>query len=270
MGEVKSLDQIVKHGSQATEPTPAQQPAQKEPEASAPVVEAKESEPVAAKLAVEPDDDDDSPLDVGEDKRVPVAALQAERQKRKEATRLLAEERGKNQAFVSMQQRQPQAAAAPQPEVETPDEYYRNPAKYTQDMLQRALTPALISQKLEITEQFIRETKPDADEVLRGFSEMAQANPSYIQQMLNHPMPGKFAYETGKAYLQMKDVGSPEQLKEKLRKEVRAELEAEMRKQSVVNAAASVTPTNAGARGAGNTSGPVFSGKKSLMEILGR
>lgn len=83
----------------------------------------------------------------------------------------------------------------------------------------------LFETKVATSEMLMRERHQDYDDIVAEFSEQARANPALIQQMMQHPSPAKFAYETGRQLRLMTEIGTdPEAYKAKLREQILAEL----------------------------------------------
>ena len=172
--------------------------------------------------------------EVKEDKTVPLPALLAERDKRKELERKLAEFEAKNQQ--------------PQPE------FYENPEAFVQMVEQR--TQARIH---AILEEQAREANPDYDDVMQVVLEAAQTNPEIQRQVFAATNPAVAAYKLGKQLMEYREMQNPEQYKAKLEAEIRAKLEAEYAAKTNQKAklAQAVPPDLSQARNAGGQFQPV-------------
>jgi hypothetical protein len=168
------------------------------------------------------DEDDDD--DVSADERGKTAALVAERRKRgewkkkyEEEARRAAEYEQIVRALISVQrnphllgQNTPQQT--PEQAVEPPDPY-ADPeayAQYEQELLQRAFYDrdrAIFETRCVLSEQLMRSSHPDYDEVEAVFVEEAKRNPQLREHLIRHPNPAKLAYEWGKRIKTMREIG---------------------------------------------------------------
>jgi hypothetical protein len=220
---------------------------QPEPKA-APAAEAKESAPPAPEKVQATTTDDEK-----DDHPVPRKALLEERKKRQEYERQLAEYQGKLSVY---EQQLAQRAAQPQAEAQDPSaDFYADPMKFTENRIAAAVG----QQRLELSQELMRATKPDYDEMEAIFVEAARANPALAQQLRQSPNPARFAYDFAKNYSQVKDVGSLDAYAEKIRAEARAAFEAEVKAKEAASMAAGASKSVAGARGSGaSTEGGTF------------
>ncbi len=153
------------------------------------------------------------------EERVPMAAVIAERRKRQELERRIAEYE-RNQ-----QQTQPQS-------------FYEAPDEYVQQIETRA------TQRLHAAlEAQAREVYPDYDEVFNELSEYAEQNPACVPQILQSPNPALAAYRFGKQLRELKDMQDPAAYRQKVEAEVRSKLEAEyLAKEEAKRKAAEAVP----------------------------
>lgn len=154
------------------------------------------------------------------EERVPVAAVIAERKKRQELERRLAEYE-RNQ-----QQTQPQS-------------FYEAPDEFVSQVEQRA------TQRLHAAlEAQAREVYPDYDEVFSELTTYAEENPACVPQIMGSPNPALAAYKFGKQLRELKDMQDPAAYRQKVEAEVRAKLEAEYtaREEAKRKAAEAVPP----------------------------
>lgn len=262
----KSAEEPVAETPQAAEATPADQTGVTE--ATPPTAEAATAAqaPAAAAPAT------DAPPASGQEHGhlVPRAALEDERNKRKDwkakairleeqnaqLTRVLAE-RGGRQAPQPNQQMPQQAPQRPDV-LQDPEGYTR----YIETQLQA--TPIMI--RREMSEAMLLETKPDAAEVIQEFAEMARSNPALVQQMDRQMNPAKFAYDYVKRSRVMQEIGSdPEAWRAQQLEALKAQWLAEMQAQQPVVPAqaastpkppAQIPPSLANARNVGPRTGP--------------
>jgi hypothetical protein len=156
--------------------------------------------PPPAEPTGEPQDSAAPPADAKpptpEPDHVPRSALQDERRKRQEYERKLAEMEARIAQLQPRQQQQPE----PQPEAD----WYTNPQQAAAQM-QMALRHEVIKSRFEISEAVIAERYDDYVDMREVFSQAAQANPALREQLLQHPNPAKFAYDTGKQIQEWND-----------------------------------------------------------------
>ena len=194
MAEIDSdfLDELAVGGTDDPQETPEDVAEDAAPEEVAETVEQPESP--AAEVPTTPE--------VKEDKSVPLAALLAERDKRKELERKIAEIQEKNKQ-------------------ELPD-FYADPQAHVQMIEQRA--QARINAVLE---DQAREAHADYDDVMQVVLEAAAVNPAIKDQVFAANNPAMAAYKLGKQLIEHRDAQDPEKLRAKLVAEIRAELAAE-------------------------------------------
>lgn len=137
---------------------------------------------------------------------VPLAALKAEREKRQQLERELAELRKKPE--------EPQASF-----YDAPDEYVQKAMQTAEQRATQRMYAALEAQA--------RETYSDYDEVTEEVQAYAQTNPAVVNQILSAPNPAVAAYKFGKQLREFKQMQDPVAYRERIKAEIRAELEAE-------------------------------------------
>jgi hypothetical protein len=208
--------------------------------------------------AVEPDEVD---AEESEDPHpVPRKALIAERKKRQELERRLAQMEGQVSVY-QQSTNQAKNAQAPQEPSRPEDQFYRDPVAFVDQRLAQ--------QRLQISEELVRSQHPeDYQAAVDSFTEAVKASPHLLNQFRSHNNPAAFAYETGKAFADMKDVGSLDEYRAKVRAELEAEIEAKLRKEGALTAANNATTSAAGARGSGSTTTAEYSGPTSLRKIF--
>lgn len=196
----------------------SQEEAKKEDGASSEEAESSKEDKEADESTGEKDDSTpESDSSDKEEQLVPVSALTAERQKRQEAERKLAESSPK-----------PEKDEKPLPDVlEDP--------KAFQNHLQEQIAAANLQTRISVSQAVMREKHDDYDEKEARFLELVKDDPGLVAQMQSSDLPAKFVYETvtkrerfgqfdnfDKA---LNDAVSKE--KESLKKQIREELEKE-------------------------------------------
>lgn len=197
--------------------------------------------------------------------RVPVAALQDERQKRQQLEAQL------EQALGLLNQRQAQQPQQPPPDMfDDPDGFKAHFREQLKAELLQELGPTMQHQgvmtRAEVSEMLARQKYEDYDQTVESFKEAMQANPFLLTQLQQAPDPATFAYNAGKQFAEAKAYGgalpSRDQLKAELLEEVKAELGLANRP--------SVPSTLADSRSVASRSGPAWTGPTPLGDILSR
>ncbi len=144
---------------------------------------------------------------------VPIAALHDERRRRQDAEKELEKYKNPDQ----------------KKQEEVPDVFV-DPNAFAKH-LKDETRAEILKTKAEMSQEFMRELKPDYDEKAARFIEMARVNPDLAGQMYASPNPAKFAYETAVAAINQEsklklaeEIGDPVAYKEKLKAEILAEL----------------------------------------------
>ena len=256
----KSLDDLLM--SEPVEAAEAQPPAESEP--------IPETEPAAAPpeaLPVEPKPEEaasndtgessDAPpasaaepaSDPGENKTVPLAALEDERRKRQELeSRMAAFEEKQRQAERPDPEIDPEGAAA----FDTQESY-------------RWFVGALQEQ--------MRMQFHDYDEVEQVFNEEAAKNLGLAQQLYQSANPAVFAYKEGLRLKQVRDMGeNPQEFLAQMREQITAEVKESLRAETATNqaqtAVAGMTESLAEAPSIPNRNVQRFAGPTSMDKIL--
>lgn len=214
---------------------------------------------------------------------VPVAALQAERQKAKRYTEQVAEFQTKleqqnaqweqrfNQIFAQLQHK------PAQPEPEQAPDIWTDPDAYLQRGVQQAVSPVMgqlkAMQRGMAELQFKPEVVAEAEKAFNTAAQAGQLPKEFIQQINGSPNPWAAAVQWHQQQTAMAEIGSdPAAYKQKLRDELKAELMAELQQGQQPGAprAAPVMPGNfATGRNVGTRSGPAYAGPPNLDDILG-
>lgn len=214
---------------------------------------------------------------------VPVAALQAERQKAKRYTEQVAEFQTKleqqnaqweqrfNQIFAQLQ---PKPA---QPEEEQAPDIWTDPDAYLQRGVQQAVSPVMTQLKAmqrgmaEI--QFKPEVVAEAESAFNTAAAKGELPKEFIQQVNSSPNPWAAAVQWHQQQTAMAEIGSdPAAWKAQQREALKAEIMAELQQgqQPGAQRAAPVMPGNfATGRNVGSRTGPAYSGPPNLDDILG-
>lgn len=246
------LDQVLSGETTQEEPTGEQQveafEEQAEQQAEAPAAE----QPAQAA----------PPVAKAESKNVPLEALEAERQQRRDWKAKALRMEGELEAYRRQQ------AQAQQPEQEY------QPA----DPLE-AVQQQVLNERFNMSEMIARRDYQDLDEKLEVFSQAAQKNPALAAQLRTQPHPWDWMYKEAQKIQLMNDIGdNPASYREKLETELRAKLMAEMGQtqaaapaQAAPAAAPAQIPQSlASARSAGARTAPAWTGPSTLDSILAK
>jgi hypothetical protein len=182
------------------------------------------------------------------------AALVAERQKRQDYERQLAEARA------------PKAEAKP---PETPPDFWEDPEGALKRMSE-GFEEKLARERVRISETLLAGQHEDFAEVRDHFVKIAHANPALAAQMWAADNPAEFAYKTGKAALMIAKVGDPLKLEETLRAEIRAEFDktVEARVAAALKKRADIPPSLGSMPGGGGVKESAWSGPTPLSDVL--
>lgn len=143
-----------------------------------------------------------------EQQMIPLAAKQAEKERRLRAEAELAELRAAQNA-------------KPEPDA------YIEPDKAIKHEVQK-LRQEMQFERNTQSEMRAREKYDDFDQKMEIFTEMVAAQPQLIGEMSKNFDPGEYVYQTAKHYQSLKEIGDPDSYKETLREQLRTELMAEM------------------------------------------
>lgn len=177
---------------------------------------------------------------------VPLNELKSEREKRQEATRQREEWEKKAKDFeakYSELERRLQAAQQPQfqpqqqpqrqqPQRQRPDPWTdpEGAMAFDREMLAQQQHMQVFETRVALSEEMMS-SKPDFAEMKNLFVEAARSNPYLAQQMVQHPLPAKFAYEQGKRIAAEREVGTDleaynKRIEDRVRQQVLEELKA--------------------------------------------
>lgn len=172
---------------------------------------------------------------------VPLHELKSEREKRQEAAKradeaekraLDAEERAKayERKFLAAEQPRYQQPQQPQPQRQRPDPWSdpEGAMAYDRDHILAASHMQVFETRVAVSEELMS-SKSDFAQMKDIFVEAARQNPMLARQMVEHPLPAKFAYEQGKKILAQREVGDDlEAYNQRIREAERAKVIAEL------------------------------------------
>jgi hypothetical protein len=221
MSEPNDLSTLLDN-AQSTQPQPIETARQPEPptadtaQPSADTGDKQDAAPPAAS-----DEGDDGPP-------VPRKALTDERRKRQDLERQLAELTKQRTAPPVQQQAQPQhQAPPPQAEIpERPDPWIdpQGAMDWDRAMMQQQIQTQVFETRTVLSREMMMSAKPDFQEVEAVFIEAARRAPHLVQALTAHPMPAKYAYETGLKIKAWNEIGDdPAAYKQRVREELEAE-----------------------------------------------
>ncbi|MGB5275617.1 MAG: hypothetical protein WBP02_00385 [Gammaproteobacteria bacterium] len=151
---------------------------------------------------------------------VPLAAKQAEKERRQKAERELDQLR----AQVAQAQNQ-----------NKPD-FWDNP--------EQAIQSVEMKVKAQISEEIAKSQHEDYDSVMDHYEDMIKANPSLYVEAMKTGLPAQHAYNVAKKDLELKEIGDISSYREKLKQEILQEIEAQKK--------SNVPPDMTTVRNAGN------------------
>jgi uncharacterized coiled-coil protein SlyX len=243
---------------------------------SAPVetVETQQKEVAEATPASEPESRE---RETDAEQRVPVAALQKEREKAKRYTEQVAESQREISELKQTVQQLVNSLQAQQPTPQAP-EFWEQPEQAIDYRLNQVVTPiqqALVQQREEVsrmmaTEKFGESAINEAYETLASMRGSPDFSLTY-RQIMSSPHPYGALVDWHRKQQVLSEIGSdPAAYKEKLKAEVRAELQGSGGVQQH-QATPSVMPSNfATAPNRGARTGPSWSGPTPLADIFAR
>lgn len=212
------------------EPEILQEPAPVEPEP-------KGEEPATPPVAETPKEPDPQ--------MVPVAALQSERQKRQQLERELSSLRSQQE---------------PKKQEDIDADFFADPTAVVEHRVKMA--------EFKMSEQIARVAHPDYDEKLNAFASLAEENPLLKQQIMQHPHPAEFAYQTAVKHEKFQSMQDPTKFEADLTAKIEAKLRAEFEQKFK---GASLPPDLAAVRSAGaNNAAPSWGGPPPLEDIFKR
>lgn len=261
MTEQTSLDEILNNEPQEEEIPESSELRIDEEQAQA---EARERDERGRFVAKGEKQEAEAPPAPQEEGNIPIAALKDERAKRQ----ALEAELQQLHQYLAQQQQQPQVV---------PDQW-EDPEGFQQFLTNEAVSRAVAAAEQKAVETFslqrianhaaeYRADKPDYEQAINVFGQMAQVNPMLIGQMQAARNPAEFAYETAKLQMEIAQHGGIEGL-------VNARIEARMQNQQAQYAdvqnrlPSSAPPTISTDRSVGARSGPAWTGPSPLADLL--
>jgi hypothetical protein len=198
------------------------------------------------------------PTSPSTEKHVPLAALEAERNQRKDWKEKAIRAEAERDALRTQYER----AAQPVQQEE-------RPADPIQVMQQR-----MVDQHYNTSFLLARQSYKDLDDKVTVFMEAAKANPALVAAMAQQAHPYEFAYREAERMMLQKEMGDdPTAYRAKIEAEIREKIMAEMGQSAQTNPAAGaarIPQSLAGARSSAGRSTPAFTGPQPLDDILNR
>lgn len=239
-------------GKQPAEPQAAPEPA-REPEPQAAEPEAPKGEPQEPAAA---DSGTGEPPSPGNEKNVPLAALEAERKQRQDwkEKAIRADEQAKQlQAQLEALKQAPQQQPSGPPREMTAQEIAHNAA-------------------FNMSEVMARRDHPDMEEKLAAFEAAVKQNPALQAELMRQQHPWEFAYQQGKRMLAMQEIGDdPTAFRERVRQELMAEIQAQPQtpQPAEAHAPTAALPTSlATARSAAGRSADAYTGPTPFEDLF--
>lgn len=208
---------------------------------------------------------------------VPPAALQAEREKRRERDAEIEALRAQMQQMERLIAAG-QMARQPQPETPvTPPSLWDNPDEYMAHSVREAVSP--IQQQLYYNARLVAEQVHGADTVQQAQGEFdrlgqtGQLDPADYRRVMQSPNPFDEAVKWFKRKTALDEIGTdPASYRERVKAEVLAEMQAAGQQPAAAQPGQPpVMPSNlAGARNMGARTGPAWSGPTPLADIFKR
>ena len=216
-------------------------------------------------------EEDDAPpasTEEHQETMIPLAAKQAEKERRKQVEEQLRQVQLELARYQGAQQAQ---QTTTQPKIDPPDPYTQ-PEEYTNHVL-NSREQARAKVMIESSEELARMEYTDYDENANFFiDKVAPNNPALVQKMLNSADPARFAYLTGKAQKKSYDeqsrlqqAGGLENYEKQLREKIIAELAAK-------KPAVDIPPDLTSVRNTGSDpkAEEIAEGTDGLLQMLGR
>lgn len=190
---------------------------------------------------------------------VPYAAMKAEREKRQERERELADARRELEALRGSQNGQ-----VPQPQQGT--QIWEDPDGFVNQRIQH-VAAGFRNQLLNMSEAMARDAYPDYDQIFEQVQDYCRSNPAAGQQILASPNPAMAAYKFGKKLAELKAMQNPDEYRQKMKAQLRAEIEAEARAKEDAKrkAAESVPPDLSASRNVDGKEPPVEDSFETLF-----
>jgi hypothetical protein len=180
---------------------------------------------------------------------------------------VIAERRRRQEAEQRAQALEQQLAALQNPAAPPPSIFEDEQGAfqhYGGAIVSEAVQQASLNATLNMSEMLARQANPDFDEMKSEFLALAEQNPSLLAEARADPHPWDKAYKIAKNARTMKELGATDlaSLEAKLREKIMAEMQAQPAPVQGIPA------TISNERNVGQRTGPVWSGPRSLSELL--
>lgn len=183
---------------------------------------------------------------------VPLAAKQAEKERRQKA----------EQELYALRQQQ---AQTPLPDAYLePDKAIAHAAAQVEERM--------MSMYRSNSEANARKNHEDFDEKMAVFAELAQQQPHLIQELSNEFDPGEYVYQVANQHLEMKEVGNLSEYKSKFEADTEARIRAEVMAEMEANKPTAKSPPDLSTvRSTGGDPVTEYAdGNEGLEQMLGR
>lgn len=108
---------------------------------------------------------------------------------------------------------------------------FADPEKF-QASVEQKIQRETLRTRILVSQEMMKESKPDYAEKEAKFLEMVKADPGLVQKMNAHPFPAKFVYEAAAKQLALDAIGDPIAYREKLKAELLAEIQGATQQKS--------------------------------------
>lgn len=151
-------------------------------------------------------------------------------------------------------------------EVKRPDVFDDQEGAFSH--VEKNLTQRFQDQVTNLSRSFMMELKPDYEEKEKVFSELANNNPTLINQCFADPNPAKFAYDYADKHLKLKEIENIDDLRSKIREEERQKILQEIQegKDKDAETVDKLPPSLANARSASEGGDPIDKGLEDIFE----
>jgi hypothetical protein len=189
------------------------------------------------------------------EKHVPLAALEAERQGRKDWKEKALRLEGEMKVYRDREQRDQAHQQNPQDQAPI-------------DPIQR-MQEQLINERLNTSEMLARAKYPDMDEKLALFEDACKQNPALGLAINSQRHPWEYVYKEGERLALQKEIGTdPASYRERIKAELLKEMQEAVPVQASATAPVRLPQSLAGARSTAARSAPAFTGPTPFDQIL--
>jgi hypothetical protein len=178
------------------------------------------------------------------------------------------EERDKRQKLEQeLEALRQQINQAPQEPQEPPASVWEDEVAWGGQLVNTAVQQAGNTSRLMMSEMMATQAHPDFAELKNDIYKFVDDNPAVNQKLMQSPHPWDMAYQEFQKHQRMQELGAVDvaDLEAKLREQIMAE----MQQGQSPSFQSAVPPSITGQRNVGTRSGPVWSGPKSLSDMLG-